>query len=321
MSVYGQRGGAVTGAVFDFAGSRHDLAGIGCADCHGGNTTDDEKAHGDDFVSTNPTALLEACRTCHGVEAGHYASGAHHQEKPNWRYPTCSTCHGGHPVGKGVRRMGAVCVDCHGTRAEATTGSGESEIVWRSRVAGTDGNEISIELVADGGPRPLSLAYERTSTGLRLTVFLATDRNGLPETTAEQVIDAIRNKPELYYVVDAQEGGLSLGEGIVEPVERFSLTGGQDIDGRFPAHAKLVRANDALSDSLESLRKQSGHPTPGLTPELNELRANIRKDTAELIHAVPVEDETVHPLTRRIRDFQQRIQRLLSRSKTEGFDG
>jgi hypothetical protein len=213
--------------------------------------------------------------------------------------------------------MGAVCVECHGARAEATTGSGESEIVWRSRRAGADGNGISIELAAGKGPRRLSLAYERLSPGLRLTVFLATDRNGLPEATAEEVIDAVRNNPELYYVLDAQEGGVSLGEGIVEAVERFDLTGGQDIDVRFPAHGKLVRANDALSDSLASLRNRSGNTTP----ELNELGARIRSDTARLIHAVHVDDEVVDSLTRRIREFQQRIDELQSRSNTEGSHG
>lgn len=113
-------GRELTGAVRDICRSVHDLAGLSCADCHGGNTEDDVTAHNEEFgfIGTKLSSHLETCADCHGEEAELLDQGAHAwdwQERINLNYPMCVDCHGNHDIGNPPESfaLADVCWDCH----------------------------------------------------------------------------------------------------------------------------------------------------------------------------------------------------------------
>lgn len=113
-------GRALTLAVRDFSHSVHDLNGLTCFDCHGGNPEDDASAHEAefDFIGTKLSAHLKQCSSCHEEQAEHLASGPHHwdfSKRINTKYPMCIDCHGNHDVGNPPEdfTLITVCQDCH----------------------------------------------------------------------------------------------------------------------------------------------------------------------------------------------------------------
>jgi len=113
-------GRQLTGAVRDFCRSVHDMIGLTCADCHGGNTEDDITAHNEEFgfIGTKLSSHLATCALCHEDEASLLAEGAHAwdwSERINLNYPMCVDCHGNHDIGDppGDFLLADVCFDCH----------------------------------------------------------------------------------------------------------------------------------------------------------------------------------------------------------------
>ena len=113
-------GRELTGAVRDFCRSVHDLIGLSCADCHGGNTEDNVTAHEEEFgfIGTKLSAHLANCALCHEDEAALLAQGAHAwdwSERINLNYPMCVDCHGNHDIGDPPEDflLADVCFDCH----------------------------------------------------------------------------------------------------------------------------------------------------------------------------------------------------------------
>ena len=115
-------GRELTAAVVDFAHSVHDLNGLTCYDCHGGNPHDDVSAHEPEhgFIGTKLSAHLKKCSECHDEQAQQLASGPHHwdfSKKINTNYPSCVDCHGNHDISNPPEdfKLKAVCLDCHET--------------------------------------------------------------------------------------------------------------------------------------------------------------------------------------------------------------
>ncbi|MGD9719610.1 MAG: cytochrome c3 family protein [Pirellulales bacterium] len=113
-------GRELTAAVVNFTRSVHDLQEMSCADCHGGNTKDDVKAHEEafDFIGTKKSAHIAGCSQCHDEEAKVLASGPHawdFSKKINTEYPMCFDCHGNHDIGFPPQEfsLAAWCADCH----------------------------------------------------------------------------------------------------------------------------------------------------------------------------------------------------------------
>lgn len=113
-------GRELTRAVFDFVHSVHDLNGMSCHDCHGGDTEDDALAHDEEagFIGTKLSAHLENCASCHSDAAELLAAGPHHwdfSERINVDYPMCIECHGNHDVGHPPPDLPLkqLCEDCH----------------------------------------------------------------------------------------------------------------------------------------------------------------------------------------------------------------
>lgn len=113
-------GRELTEPVQDFARSVHDLQGMTCSDCHGGNREKDSAAHEEEFgfIGTKLSAHLAGCAECHGEQAEQVKSGPHYwdfSKKINLAYPVCIDCHGHHDVEKPPAEFAlkTVCTECH----------------------------------------------------------------------------------------------------------------------------------------------------------------------------------------------------------------
>jgi hypothetical protein len=113
-------GRELTAPVQDFARSVHDLQGMTCSDCHGGNRDKDADAHEEEFgfIGTKLSAHLKGCAECHGEQAEQVKSGPHYwdfSKKINLKYPVCIDCHGHHDIEKPPAEFAlqTVCTECH----------------------------------------------------------------------------------------------------------------------------------------------------------------------------------------------------------------
>jgi len=113
-------GRELTAPVQDFARSVHDLHGMTCSDCHGGNRDKDTSAHEEEFgfIGTKLSAHMAGCADCHAEQAEAVKSGPHYwdfSKQVNLKYPVCSDCHGHHDVEKPPAEFAlkTVCRECH----------------------------------------------------------------------------------------------------------------------------------------------------------------------------------------------------------------
>jgi hypothetical protein len=113
-------GRELTAPAQDFARSVHDLHGMTCSDCHGGNRDKDSSAHEEEFgfIGTKLSAHMAGCAECHGEQAEAVKSGPHYwdfSKQVNLKYPVCSDCHGHHDVEKPPVEFSlkTVCRECH----------------------------------------------------------------------------------------------------------------------------------------------------------------------------------------------------------------
>jgi|GEM_PF-1663897 len=113
-------GRELTAPVQDFARSVHDLHGMTCSDCHGGNRDKDESAHEEEFgfIGTKLSAHIAGCAECHDEQAETVKSGPHYwdfSKQVNLKYPVCTDCHGHHDVEKPPAEFSlkTVCRECH----------------------------------------------------------------------------------------------------------------------------------------------------------------------------------------------------------------
>lgn len=281
-------GGTYSVCVDAFATSTHDRERLSCDMCHGGDTTDDEFSHSrGGYIGTHPTKSGERCTDCHWASAKILKAGPHYSSEYNWEYPSCYTCHGEHAVGKGEFPMADACTDCHGSKAAATSGEGESAIIWRGPSNGAYGNDISIALLAGGPNTDLSIEHEKSEEGTEITIHLETNSKGEPISLAEDVIYMISGSPDLVPVIYCEEGDGYLGEDVVEPTPRFTLEGGTGYEGEYPNYIELIEAHDALWTSLRVWNKGS----EGDTAVLDETIVDLRKRSMALVHASELEPD------------------------------
>lgn len=297
------KGGALTQSVIDFARSSHDTEIHSCDTCHGGNIRSDEHAHEGDFISGRLSALMDRCTNCHFRERDYLVRGAHWSDKIRWDYPICSTCHDNHAVGTGRLRLETACNVCHGMRARAVTGEGESQIVWESVRRGESGNRIIVDLVADPEAGEVSIQIVPAPTdqegGTRVRILLPADSEGKSGALAEDVIAAVRADPGLSAILQAAEGGDSLGFGEVEALGEVRLSGGSGFEDEFPAYADLIRGADRLRVALA---------VPGRIRDAETDR--VRDHLMRMVHGSPAEPGVaeIDVLNRRIREALDRLE-------------
>lgn len=107
----------------DWKGSPHDLAGVTCTGCHGGDQTktDQNEAHKGILPQSNPESpfnyknIPKTCGSCHGDILARFQKSRHFEllEKSG-RGPSCITCHGA--LNAKVYSMTIIeraCSNCH----------------------------------------------------------------------------------------------------------------------------------------------------------------------------------------------------------------
>jgi formate-dependent nitrite reductase cytochrome c552 subunit len=103
--------------------SSHDLSGVTCIDCHGGNPQkiDMKSAHGDSFTSLDVSEadsygkIPEVCGKCHDPEFNHFKQSKHYKALlDKGTGPHCVTCHGSMNAAVYYTSMIAMtCKNCH----------------------------------------------------------------------------------------------------------------------------------------------------------------------------------------------------------------
>ncbi len=110
----------------DWKSSTHNLAGVTCSDCHGGNpeAKTPEEAHIGGFIPSNPLSkvnyrnLPKTCGQCHQeiyqnfVESNHYKALINEEKAPH-----CATCHGSiNSKAYFTTIVTTTCTYCHGSK-------------------------------------------------------------------------------------------------------------------------------------------------------------------------------------------------------------
>lgn len=169
--------------LLDWQLSSHSKKGVGCAACHGGDSTTFEHllAHKGVLSSSDPmspthfTNLPTTCGECHGQNLKAFEKSRHGAlvKAGDMDAPNCSTCHTS--VGafllssRGIERK---CRSCHGEKAEFPR-PGRPEFSralherFRELAKTLDGLERIVDKVADSARRAELLVDLRTSQGLR----------------------------------------------------------------------------------------------------------------------------------------------------------
>lgn len=106
------------------------------------------------------------------------------------------------------------------SRARLTTHTGNQAINWVARDAGADGNDITVTIVVPTNNATLTVGL----VGTNITVTVKST-GGVSESTANQIIDAIRDDPTIDALVSVNKAGGS-GTGIVPAHPTTNLGGG-----------------------------------------------------------------------------------------------
>lgn len=99
--------------------STHGRAGVGCADCHGGDPEQTEKAraHAVNFTARpDANGTLAMCGRCHQTPLTQFKSSRHFQARAGLPRLDCAECHGAHGVGNPPESFtyAQFCAGCHG---------------------------------------------------------------------------------------------------------------------------------------------------------------------------------------------------------------
>jgi hypothetical protein len=103
--------------------SKHALFNVTCDNCHGGNSTsnDKDKAHIGVLLDSDPNSTVfyrnvpETCGKCHTDELNNFKNSAHYQRLKALRQaPACDTCHMPHEFKVlNVSQFHDLCSQCH----------------------------------------------------------------------------------------------------------------------------------------------------------------------------------------------------------------
>lgn len=99
--------------------STHGRVSVGCDGCHGGDSSQSEKAkaHAGHFIARPDTsATLEMCGKCHRQPLEFFKGSRHLAARPNAGRLDCAECHGVHGIGAASEsfRWPQFCAGCHG---------------------------------------------------------------------------------------------------------------------------------------------------------------------------------------------------------------
>lgn len=139
------------GVLFDYystwINSIHEIEGVTCKDCHGGDPTkgDKDRAHKKDFSSlmdkdrATSQKITERCGKCHKAVLKNFTESKHYKAlRDKGRTPNCSTCHGS--MNADVYYTSVISMSCKNCHNEDTKNvpdiAGEADrILYRINVA------------------------------------------------------------------------------------------------------------------------------------------------------------------------------------------
>jgi hypothetical protein len=115
--------------------SPHDIAGVKCTDCHGGDPKKDDKdaAHKKKFISFRIGEketfkyVPQICGRCHKEVLKHFLSSKHYEAlRGKGTGPNCITCHGSMNVGiYKASEIGDACKVCHNEETNISPETGK----------------------------------------------------------------------------------------------------------------------------------------------------------------------------------------------------
>ena len=119
VACHRQEKGNAAQIVSTFQTSVHAKMGVGCNNCHGGDSSQSDKsnAHAGNFIAKPDTAAtLEMCGKCHRQPLEFFKSSRHVSARPNAARLDCVECHGVHAIGVPSEsfRWPQYCAGCHG---------------------------------------------------------------------------------------------------------------------------------------------------------------------------------------------------------------
>jgi uncharacterized phiE125 gp8 family phage protein len=109
------------------------------------------------------------------------------------------------------------------TKANRTIGTGSSELFITAKIAGTIGNQYSVELLVSGNNTPLSVSV----TNNKLTINSATNGSATATSTVNDVIAEIYANAQASSLFDATNGSGN-GTGVVVAAANANLSSGVD---------------------------------------------------------------------------------------------
>jgi formate-dependent nitrite reductase cytochrome c552 subunit len=106
----------------DYDNSVHGVAGLGCADCHGGNskTRDLTQAHDNVLAPVKFDQIPITCGQCHVDQRDAFVTSDHYRIlKEDGTAPNCATCHGAMEMDFiFVTRVKSTCLFCHNQESD-----------------------------------------------------------------------------------------------------------------------------------------------------------------------------------------------------------
>jgi hypothetical protein len=116
LTCHSQSTGRAAEVVTLHQASTHGKAGVGCSDCHGGDSSQSEKAnaHATNFVAKpDANGTLAMCGACHQTALAQFKTSRHFQANKN---QARLDCHGAHSVGNPPESFSYTqfCAGCHG---------------------------------------------------------------------------------------------------------------------------------------------------------------------------------------------------------------
>lgn len=141
------------------------------------------------------------------------------------------------------------------TKAELTT----DKIRFEAEEAGTDGNDISVEFLIDDPNQELSVSV----TDKKISVYLESNYQEEPRSTAQEVVDAINDDTDASDLVSVSLVSLGGGDDIIKTMEETFLEDGTDgMKFLYNQEEKLIKCESPLEEGDKPVTLEGRIRTP-----------------------------------------------------------
>jgi len=167
-----------------YSKSIHQVAGISCTRCHGGNVSADQKdaAHSGRFVGKfQPAQIISTCGSCHSSELALFKTSKHFPGAAGIARLDCAQCHGAHNVGSPARDFSYAyyCSGCHGLEYLPELNKPFQQMLM---AADAENDAINTLNKSGGAPSAQQLAIRKQVRKLIAQIVHGTDYQGGQKT-------------------------------------------------------------------------------------------------------------------------------------------